>query len=336
MNRMRNYRNVFLSLCSSACLGCAASDGATVGQQAEERKAVPATLSELGSDILDGDEVDGKAGLLEILTPDPVTPFLWHSCTATMIGPTLILTAAHCFDEYVQGSYEPIISYYAPGREADDPELWPAVTVSPITHPLYTYLSASHDIGILRLDDPNHSRWPNTDYHDYVRVHRSNGGIVADSDVRYDMYGRGHNTDTGGGVGTLRKGRFAFEDLHATYGEMDMAYFGWCHGDSGGPMMVQNEGHELVTCVGSTMDDVDGECVEHDVWAFDDAYCSRTIDENVKDFLENVTDVECANIDDNGGLDYLRCFELPFISEVSDGDGLPRALAVAVASAAGF
>lgn len=249
-----------------------------------------------------------------------------------MISSTLILTAAHCLSNST-APFNANFRYFRPGLNANAPEAWPMLKVRAVRHPdaplslsdFDSEVDSDHDVALLVLDDPNHNGWPNTDYRDYARIQHA-GSIPS----RLTMFARGPVSTGGSGSGTLRTGSFEVENVFSWRLELDTGEFGTCQGDSGGPLMVSSQGHDLIACVTSLGNTNAGVCVEDSLLLFDDFLCARTKDNNAKNFISDVTDVDCELITNNGSHEYLRCFDLPFVSDVSDGDRLPRNVAVAV------
>lgn len=281
--------------------------------------------SALESAILGGTEVNGKAGLVELAS---------FGCTGTMIGPTAILTAAHCVPAG-NGLVGANIRYFRPGLPAASPEQWPGLQVLAVQHPSFAggideQQDSDHDVALLLISDPIHASWPSTDYHDYVRVQQDT--LLPSRDTYVDFYGRGFGSDAHAEDGVLRKGRFKREDETTFRLEMDTTETrGMCEGDSGGPMLIASANVEIIACVQSGGDIVDGSCIEEDwPFLFDDFWCARAGQENTEDFIADFSDVNCTSITNNGTYDYLRCFDLPFVSDISDNDRLPIAVATAI------
>lgn len=254
------------------------------------------------SPIYAGDDVPGKSGLVKFTLDGSM-------CTGTMIGPALILTAAHCLPATgTAGSAQ--ISYYRPGRSAtliQGEDLGAHTVVTAVRNGDYDG-DINHDIGMLILSDPNKTRWNKTDYHDYVRVYRA--GTMPNW---FYTYGAGLQWRNGNGVGVLRVGHFERLSLYPLRAVLNTGDEGICDGDSGGPSMLTGGGQEMVAGVTSSGEGGE-DCSDHgDDWHF--TRPSGTNGEFLRSFAP-----ECKIMNASGGYDYLRCFTLPFISDVTDVD----------------
>lgn len=312
---------------STASTKTDASDSFTVVDEDPGYEGVP---THIPTHIRGGNEVSGFPGIVQIA-----------GCTGSMIGPTLILTSAHCYSQLAAGSSTLVlnqtIKYFEPGLPANDPRLILSGTVRVHIHPdyvgyswgdFYDWRGANHDIAIVETTDG--SRWPGTTYKDYLRLYQDNGNDLPDY---LRLYGRGYETLTGNGLGTLREALFEVQWVGSYRVELhDTSTIGACKGDSGGPYLVPGQ-LNLIACVESR-GDLDGDYCAQDDGVFDQSTeaCARTNKSNVVDLIEGKTSVSCLKITDNGTYNYSRCFDVPYINNVA-GEGLEQGLATGIVMA---
>ncbi len=192
---------------------------------------VPAAVEPEEDSIVGGKPFDGLPAVGALTWAGE--PF----CTATLIGPRTLVTAAHCLHEA-----EPERLAFAIGPDATRPEQsLPVVALRP--HPAFDPYDLEHDLGLVTLaaDAP---------VEPLPRLPAMDASWVG-TDLFFVGYGVTNGT-TGRGAGRKRAVWIAVSHVEPTTFEYDDPERNTCYGDSGGPAFhVDREGHHLLAGVTS-------------------------------------------------------------------------------------
>jgi secreted trypsin-like serine protease len=169
-------------------------------------------------------------------------------CTAEVISPTVLLTAAHCTDEAEVGQGAVWRAYLGNDltQQKDHPELW--VDVKEVHHDSAfstTNLQGGHDIGVAILAQP---------LPDSIKPLPFNRKALATADsgkaVRIVGYGLSDGfQQTGAGI--KRTANTTIGQVSDTLIQVGDGTHNICNGDSGGPALLNVDGTETIVGVTS-------------------------------------------------------------------------------------
>ncbi len=169
-----------------------------------------------------------------------------HLCTGTVIAPRVVLTARHCVEEWGTGARDPVAALSIARTEPDgthtrlsdvaevittegamvlgggtpDPQRYPSLEG-------FDFFEAPNDIALLVL--------PGAVAGEPVPIRRSDPGLAPGREV--DVIGYGQNVRGGTAPSIKRRGTARIALVSAEAFVMDQGNLP-CHGDSGGPMML--------------------------------------------------------------------------------------------------
>jgi V8-like Glu-specific endopeptidase len=163
-------------------------------------------------------------------------------CTATLVRPDVLLTAAHCADDH--GNYElwnNVADVWGSGTTG-----W-VIATEVVIHPLYEVVDSSyaHDMAVLLLDEPI------TDIQ-YIPVNTENVDYTW-QETWLHFVGYGSDSYYGGpGSGSKRETDVQIYDYYPETLITYTAGTNTCTGDSGGPAFVERDGNWYVAGVVSS------------------------------------------------------------------------------------
>ena len=260
--------------------------------------------------IRGGNIITGFTGVVDI----DVTSDGAGYCTGSMIGPNVLLTAAHCLAGGNESSGRRIfaIHYYDPqyGRQLvyDGPGNWIVDSnFDPIN--LSVEDNINSDIGIIHID----GNFDNTTYIDYLRIYAG-----ADQPLRNILtaYGAGSYTYAGLSDDNLRRNWFKVESVQRDRIVVDTREFdGVCGGDSGGPLIYRLINSPIIPTITSVLSSGPAkEACSNNTEPNDNANYSRSNWDKLSTLMRDAG-ITCELFEVNE-VSYRRCFKLPYIESV--------------------
>jgi len=254
-------------------------DDAALPQCGDEREPLevdPAAIVN-GSETWDPEVVDLSSGQAlavgAIMTRGGRGGEWSNACTATLVAPSLVLTAAHCvLDFWGGGTYHPSQIRFAVGPDAASPvHIFEAEEVHSDDRYAMWGGNAAHDVGLLVLWDDATEVLPE------ILPIAPNCAPLGEEHVGRDVQNVGYGSTAGAGQpgGDNSKKLWVVEELvevsatdFTVYGHGEAAV---CHGDSGGPSLMTMD-DDVVRVIG-TVSWGDPSCVDYDHFARTDDNC---------------------------------------------------------------
>ncbi len=198
------------------------------------------SLGQTSDPVVGGTTYAGHPAVMEVMIDGSG---YYGTCTGTLIAPDVVLTAAHCMEDYAKNSETArVANVQIPNR--DDATQWTSVA-SVEVHPTWwtqKYINEGHDCSILKLSHPITGVTP-------IPVYRGGANYATDVAVGngVSLIGYGNNVGSPGtGAGTKRKASANVVSIEDGVIQAGRAGTTTCQGDSGGGLLSTINGVEQV------------------------------------------------------------------------------------------
>jgi secreted trypsin-like serine protease len=192
--------------------------------------------------VINGTADSGDPAVVMFVSWDPSPAGYYDTCTAELIAPTVLITAAHCVDPSTHPNYNFGLFLQSDGTNFTFAGLSPVKSVA--ANPSYNATASTDDIGVILLAAPLPGITP------LPFLHTADESAWVGQSARIIGYGRTNASDANSAYAKYQA-TTTVASLSASYIVVGDTSKHDCTGDSGGPALVTVNGVETIVGVNS-------------------------------------------------------------------------------------